>query len=161
MGNLDVPMMNGKYLIPNNFCIGEVECALGSKLLKRVDKMNLLKRKRAFYFIDKLKSYQNLNFHREKTNRHNYHLLAAYDSGGKRDKFISEMASIEKIQCIVQYLPLNRYPLYKKLGFGKSVCPNADYFFDNMISFPFQSTLTDNQFEILLDSTIKVLKRIY
>lgn len=161
MGNLDIPIINGKYLIPNNFCIGEVECALGSELIKRVDKMNLLKRNRASYFIDRLKKYQNLIFHKEKTNRHNYHLLAACDAGGKRDKFISEMANIEKIQCVVQYMPLNRYPLYKKLGFGKSNCPNADYFFDNMISFPFQSTLSNSQFEMILDSTIKVLKRIY
>ena len=70
------------------------------------------------------------------------------------------MASDKKIQCAVQYYPLNRYTFYK-LGLGKSNCPNADYFFDNMISFPFQQTISDSQFEYLLDSSVKTLKKLY
>ena len=40
MGNLDMPEINGDPMWPNNFCLGEVECALGTQLLKRVDKIN-------------------------------------------------------------------------------------------------------------------------
>ncbi len=161
MGNLDLPRLKGSNIIPNNFCLGEAQSALGSILLKRIKKINEKKRKRAIYFIDKLKNFENIRFHRVDTNRHNYHLLVALDHGGKRDNFISMMSSEKKIQCAVQYYPLNRYPLYKKLGFGKADCPNANYFFDNMISFPFQQTISDNQFEYLLESSIKTLKKLY
>ena len=161
MGNLDLPELRGNHLIPNNYCIGEAQSALGSSLLKRLDKINEKKRLRALYFMDCLKNYESLSFHRVKSQRHNYHLLVALENRGNRNLFISKMAEEEKIQCAVQYFPLNRYPLYQKLGFGKSNCPNADYFFDNMISFPFQQSITDNQFEQIIESSIRVLKNIY
>ena len=47
-----------------------------------------MKRKRPIYFIDKLKNFENIRFHRVNSNRHNYHLLVALDCGGKRDDFI-------------------------------------------------------------------------
>jgi dTDP-4-amino-4,6-dideoxygalactose transaminase len=161
MGNVDLPSLKNENIIPNNFCIGEVECALGIQLLKRVNKINKFKQDRALYFIDSLKQYDQLEFHRVKSRRHNYHLLIALEKSGKRDDFIEKMSNEEKVQCVVQYYPLNRYPLYQKLGFSKANCPNADYFFDNMISFPFQETLSDNQFNRMIDSTLKVLKKIY
>ena len=55
MGDVDLPMLQGKYLMPHNFCLGEVECALGTKLLMRADVINYQKRTRAIEFIDAFK----------------------------------------------------------------------------------------------------------
>ena len=121
MGNLDLPMLNNENLIPNNYCIGEIECALGSMLLKRVDKINKFKRERALYFIDKLKGFDQLEFHIVKSQRHNYHLLCALDRGGKRDDFIEKMANDEKVQCVVQYYPLIDIHFIKNLDFQKLI----------------------------------------
>ena len=160
MGNVDLPEINGKKLMPNNFCIGEVECALGSKLLDRLNKINDLKRERAIYFIDSLKNYEELIFHRVDSNQHNYHLLAAESKGGIRDEFFKIMSNEEGIQCAVQYIPLNRYDLYKKLGYGFANCPNADKFFDHMISFPFHHLLKDEEIDIILKATKKTIEKI-
>ena len=157
MGNVDFPVLNGKILWPNNYCLGEIECALGAKLLDRLDEINNQKRKRAIYFIDTLKDYPELEFHRVDTSRHNYHLLASRMTNGKRDEFIRKMAHEKGIQCVVQYYPLNRYPLYQKIGFGQAECPNTDNFFDNMVSFPFHHWLRDSELSYMLDSTIEVL----
>ena len=157
MGNVDFPVLNDKILWPNNYCLGEIECALGTKLLDRLDELNSQKRKRAIYFIDALKDYPELEFHRLDTTRHNYHLLAARMTNGKRDKFIRKMAHDKGIQCVVQYYPLNRYPLYQKIGFGEADCPNTDTFFDNMISFPFHHWLSDDEFEYMLEATKDIL----
>ena len=46
MGNVDLPELNGKTLWPMNCCLGEVECAVGVKLLERTDQMNNEKRER-------------------------------------------------------------------------------------------------------------------
>ena len=45
-------MLDGEPLQPNNYCLGEVECALGAKLLERIDSINDEKRARALRFID-------------------------------------------------------------------------------------------------------------
>ena len=55
---------------------------------------------------------------------------------------------------------LNRYDFYKKLGFGEANCPNADLFFDNMISFPFHHWMSDEDFEYMLEATKEVLYSI-
>ena len=160
MGNVDFPVLNDKILWPNNYCLGEIECALGTKLLDRLDKLNNQKRKRAIYFIDALKDYPELEFHKHDTIRHNYHLLAARMTNGKRDMFIRKMANEKGIQCVVQYYPLNRYPLYQKIGFGNANCPNTDIFFDNMVSFPFHHWMSDNDFKYMLKSTEDVLESL-
>ena len=160
MGNLDLPEVNGKTLWPNNYCLGEVECALGAKMLDRTDTVNLEKRKRALKFIDTLSNCPELEFHRVDSARHNYHLLVARAVNGKRDNFIRKMAQERKIQCAVQYYPLNRYPLYQKAGFGQADCPNADILFDNMISFPFHHWLSDSEFDYMLESASETLNRL-
>jgi perosamine synthetase len=160
MGNVDFPELNGQVLWPNNYCLGEVESALGAKLLDRIDQINQEKRARALYFIDALKRYDTLEFHRVDSDRHNYHLLVARVTNGKRDEIMKYMAYEKGIQCVVQYCPLNRYPLYRKMGFGEADCPNTDLFFDNMISFPFHHWMSDQDFEYMLQSTHEVLEQL-
>lgn len=157
MGNVDLPELNGQALWPNNYCIGEVECALGIKLLRRIDAINDEKRKRAIRFIDELKAFPELEFHRVDSSRHNYHLLAARFTTGERDEFIRRMLHEKGIKCVVQYFPLNRYSLYQKAGFGNADCPNADLFFDTMVSFPFHHWLSDSDIQYVLNSTKEVL----
>lgn len=157
MGNLDFPELHGDNLWPNNYCLGEIECALGIKLLERLDTINNEKRNRALFFIDELIDFKELRFHRVDSRRHNYHLLVASVGKGKRNDFIRKMAFDKGIQCVVQYYPLNRYPLYIKAGFGAADCPNAGAFFDNMVSFPFHHWMSNDDFSYMLQSAKEVL----
>ena len=156
MSNVDLAELNDEVIWPNNYCLGEVECALGIKLLDRIDKINEEKKKRAIYFIDEISGYDQLYFHREDSLRHNYHLLVGQVLHGNRDILIQKMAEAG-VQCVVQYYPLNRYDLYKRSGFGYADCPNADTFFDNMISFPFQYMMSEDTFMRLVKITKNVL----
>ncbi len=160
MGNVDLPSLNEKALLPNNFCLGEVQCALGAMLLDRVEKINCDKRQRALRFIDTCSEKPQLEFHREDSPRHNYHLLVAKIATGNRDEFIRAMAFDHGIQCIVQYYPLYRYSFYRKLGLGKAKCPNTDEFFDNMVSFPFHHTLEEDQIEQIVRAVTSVLAKV-
>ena len=159
MGNVDLPELHGRPLMPSNYSIGEVECAIGAKLLDRIDAINAQKRLRALAFMDALADYPDLVFHREKTPRHNYHLLAAWMKAGPeaRDRFISAMHDEHGVKCVVQYQPLNRYDFYRKLGYGEANCPNADMFYDAMISFPFQHAMSEADFSYMLEASKKTL----
>lgn len=159
MGNVDVPMLDGDMLMPNNYCLGEVECALGAKLLDRIDAINDQKRERALRFMDALADFPELEFHRVDSRRHNYHLLAARMATGPemRDRFMRAMSGEKGVKCVVQYIPLDRYDYYKRLGCGTANCPNADAFFDSMISFPFQHWLSEEEFDYMLAATRDVL----
>ena len=159
MGNVDVPMLDGDMLMPNNYCLGEVECALGARLLDRIDAINDRKRERALRFMDALADFPELEFHRVDSRRHNYHLLAARMTTGPemRDRFMRAMSGEKGVKCVVQYIPLDRYDYYKRLGCGTANCPNADAFFDSMISFPFQHWLSEEEFDYMLAATRDVL----
>jgi perosamine synthetase len=157
MNNVDLPELNGRPLWPNNYCLGEIECAIGIKLLDRIDQMNAEKRQRAIIFIDAIAKNPELEFHKEDSERHNYHLLAARITSGERDRFIKKMSQEERIQCVVQYYPLYRYDLYRKVGQGEANCPNTDLFYDNMVSFPFNHMMSDKDFDMMIDSTKRCL----
>ena len=74
-----------------------------------------------------------------------------------RDRFIRAMFNEKGVKCVVQYIPLDRYDYYRRLGMGTANCPNADTFFDTMISFPFQHWLSEEEFDYMLASTREVL----
>jgi perosamine synthetase len=152
MGNVDLPMLNGQPMLPSNYCLGEVECALGEVLLDRLVEINEQKRTRAIQIIDSLSDHPKLTFNREDTIRHNYHLLVARVDGIDRDVLIRKLAKDFGVQAIVQYYPLYRYDLYRKLGFDEYNCPNTDLFFDSMISFPFHHMMDDSEIEYMVRS---------
>ena len=159
MGNVDFDW-DGVW--PYNFCLGEVQCALGSKMLERLDDINNYRRERGLRIIKEMKKYPELHFQTiPQECEHVFHLLAARyngsDYGKTRDDFIELMAFKHRVKVIVQYYPLYRYPMFDKAGFGKSYCPNTDSFYDNMISFPFHHWLTETQIEYMINATKETL----
>jgi perosamine synthetase len=142
-------------LWPYNFCIGEVQCALGSKMLERLDAINAERKNRAERFIAAMSGFPELVF--QKTPEgcgHSWHLLASRYDGERynktRDDLIGFLAFAAGVQAVVQYCPLYRYPMFKKAGFGEANCPETDRFFDNMVSFPFQQWMPENQFSTMV-----------
>ncbi|WGW00505.1 DegT/DnrJ/EryC1/StrS family aminotransferase [Vibrio sp. YMD68] len=160
MSDLRFPEIDGKPIWPNNYCLGEVEAALGSELLGRIDTLNAEKRVRANKFVESLAEYPELSFHKVESSRHTYHLLVAKCHSDVRDKFIDIMGKVHGVQCVVQYYPLNRYPLYESLGLSDCHCPNADDLFDNMVSFPFEHRLEERDINYIIDSAKKTLDEI-
>jgi perosamine synthetase len=160
MSNVD---MDIDCVLPYNFCLGEVQCALGSKLIERVDALNDLRNRRAKRFVAFMETFPELSFQRVPEGYyHNYHLLSARYDGRWYQKtnsdLIERLAYTYRIKAIVQYYPLYRYPMFQKLGFGKANCPNTDRFFDSMISFPFHSWMSDYDFEIMMYSVWHALE---
>src|SRR5258706_1524964 len=135
MGNVDFDL---DRVWPYNFCIGEVQCALGEKLLERLDRMIQDRNDRAAIVRNALAHYPELQFQQTPPGyRHAYHLLPAlYDGKAykkKNDDFIRLMAFRYGVKMVVQYYPLYRYPLFVKAGFGKSHCATTDRFFDTLV----------------------------
>jgi perosamine synthetase len=154
MGDVDLDI---EGVWPFNFSMSEVQAALGEKLIDRLDELNNQRITRGRYFIEELSKYPELVFQETICNRQNvYHLLPAIYKGSQHgksnDDLIELLSNKYKIKAIVQYYPLNRYPLFIKMGFSNSDCPNADYFFDNMISFPFHHWMNEGDFEYMISS---------
>ena len=158
MGNLDMDLKNRW---PHKFTLSEIQCASGHLMLDRVDSLNSLRIKRAEKFIKNFEG-KTLSFNQSFVKRrHVYHLLSAYVRPSKKinnHKIIRKLYDEYGIKCAVQYYPLYRYPLFKKMGLSKNKCPNTNIFYDNMISFPFHVWMSDNDFNYIIKSLKKVIR---
>ena len=110
-----------------------------------------------------MRNFKFLEFHQSFKNfRHVYHLLVCriLDKNIKRDDLIYDLYYNQRVQCVVQYYPLYKYPLFKKMGVKKRTCPNTENFFNNMISFPFHTWMSNKDFDRMIVKVKNTLKRL-
>ena len=73
------------------------------------------------------------------------------------NKVIEEMAS-RGIACNVHYKPLPMMTAYKALGFDIKDYPNAYHLFENEITLPLHTRLTDEDVEYVIENLVEVVK---
>ena len=151
MGNLDIDQPG---FLPFKFTLTEVQCAAGYLLIRRLDKLNKIRIKRAKKFILAMDKFKELNFNKSfGNNRHVYHLLSAFFKPSKyfnRNNLIDILYNKYKIQCVVQYYPLYKYSLFKKVMKKGKICENTEKFYNNMISFPFHVYMNEKEFSYMI-----------
>ena len=147
---------------PQNFCMGEPNAGVGRLLMNRLDGINEHRRTQARRLANALVDYPELSFQQVPDGcKHAYHLMAVrYDGqpyGKNRDDLIQLLLDKYQLKCIVQYWPLYRAELFESFGFGQANVPHSDHFFDNMISIPWWSNMTD---EIIDDIAVRLTKAL-
>ena len=78
-------------------------------------------------------------------------------SDQQRREIIIKMAELG-VSCNVHYKPLPMHTAYKKLGFDIKNYPNAFARYENEITLPLHTCLTDEEVEYVIDCYTKVLK---
>jgi len=157
---VDVKLVD-ENVIPFKSTITEIQGALGCNLLDRLEEFTIKRRELSKKIKKSLNGYENLKFQKfQIESSHSHHLLPARCSSEKwkRDDLIKMMYEKFQIKCVIQYYPLNRYDLFKRLCPGKYELIETDSFFDNMISFPFSITLSDEKVEYLISSIINSIE---
>ena len=150
---------------PQNFCIGEAQCALGTEELKSVIANNntLIEQDRTIR--EKLAGLPEISFSRCPENGryvvHQY--IMHYDGsacGKTRDDLLDLMTKKYGIRCIVQYYPLYRYPLFQRKGCGEFDCPVLDKWWDGSFSFPWWCGMDDTVIDTLCSSLISAVEEL-
>ena len=75
----------------------------------------------------------------------------------KRRKIIIKMAE-KGISCNVHYKPLPMHTAYKELGFDIKDYPNAYAQYENEITLPLHTCLTDEQIDYVIENYIRIVK---
>jgi len=154
MTNVD---MDIEGVWPNNFCLGEAQCALGNAALKRLDKTNETLIAQAEKIKAAMAGVPEIFFARiPEGYRHVFHQFVMHFDGSalgkKRNDLMDILASQYKIRVIVQYYPLYRYPLFQKLAAGEHDCPVLESWWDNTFSFPWWCGMPDETIDYLTSS---------
>lgn len=141
----------------------DIQASLGLIQLERYD--DLLKRRRKIiekYDIGLLPLGVNSLQHYKDTNLSSGHLYLIRIPGiseEQRNEIIEKMAQFG-VATNVHYKPLPLFTAYKELGFNIVDYPNALAQYQNEISLPLHTLLTDEDVEYVIDSVKKAMKEI-
>ena len=75
----------------------------------------------------------------------------------QRNEFITELAR-RGISANVHYKPLPMLAAYKALGFDIAQCPNAYHFFENEITLPLHTLLSNDDVNFIIENIHSVIK---
>ena len=154
MSNVDIDMEN---IWPNNFSIGEAQCALASELIKTLDSSTDTTIAQAAKLRAAIADIPELTVAEVSVGvRHIYHQFVLHFNGsafGKnRNDLLDFLTTEAAVRAIVQYYPLYRYPLFQKLGAGEHNTPVLDDWWDNSFSLPWWIGMPDETLDYLISS---------
>jgi dTDP-4-amino-4,6-dideoxygalactose transaminase len=146
---------------PHNFCLGEIQCALGSFLLTKVDEINAKRRERFFLAQEVFQTTPKIKLQKIPNHKISAHHLLPFQFISKNykdgaDKVFKKLVADYGVYPAKQYYPLYRYGLFSKSGNGMADVPVTDNYYDNMVSLPFHHWMPEKDFEYMLDSVVRV-----
>jgi len=147
-------------IIPGyNYRIDELRSTLGINQMKRVKKLNLLRREKCRYYNTKLKKIKgikipNLTGKNDDVN-HLYMIRVEKEFGTTRDKLFSKLLELG-VSTSLHYKPLHKFTAYKKLAVIRKSLENSEQLYKEIISLPLFPDITKKE----QDYVIKCIKDI-
>lgn len=129
----------------------DMQAALGTQQLKKLDKFIKIRRKYARIYSKELGKIKGIITPYEMPNtKHVYHLYPILLKNYDRDEFIKKMREAN-IGCSVHFIPLHLHPVYKKMfGFKKGDFPNAEWVYEREVSLPLYPKMSEkNVYDVI------------
>lgn len=141
----------------------DIMAAIGLVQMKRYPQMLARRRELIERYNEALKPYDvQVLDHFNGEHESSGHLYLVRLIGKKREdanKVIEKMAERD-IACNVHYKPLPMMTAYKALGFDIKDYPNAFAQFENEVTLPLHTCLTDEQVDYLLNSFTEIISEL-
>ena len=143
-----------------NYRLTDIACALGISQLKRLDDFLDKRRAIAKRYCEILEKYDFIKQIYDFTQESAYHLFVVNINFDKfnidKKEFVLKMKE-KNIGLQFHYIPINKQPYYKNLGYGDENTPIMDKYYKEAISLPLYSTLTNEEQDYVISSILEVL----
>lgn len=161
MSNYEGPWCNEQIDLGYNYRITDLQCALGSSQMEKLD--YFVKRRREIVQMynnafKELDQFVTIPYEAEYSNsgHHIYILKFNLDKFKVERKEIFEALQSENIGVNVHYLPVYLHPYYQQLGYKKGLCPEAEKLYKEIITLPLFPQMSDKD----IDDVVRAVKKV-
>ena len=143
-----------------NYRMNDIQAALGLNQMKRLDKFVRQRHKIANLYNSELKELPLTLPWQSPLVYSSYHLYPIIINLSLSDKTQKEVyIKLRKngIAVNLHYIPVHRHPYYENLGFKKNDFPEAEKFYQKVISIPMFAILNDIDQEYVVETLKKVM----
>lgn len=142
-----------------NYRMTDIQAALGTSQLKKIDKFVELRRKYVAMYNEAFKDMDEIitPFQHEdgQSSWHLYIIRLKLDQLTASRREIFEALQQQNIGVNVHYIPVHFQPYYQQLGYKKGICPNAEKLYEEMITLPLFPAMSEKD----VNDVIKAVKR--
>src|SRR3989338_11053676 len=144
-----------------NYRLDEIRSALGLSQLKRIKKLNVLRKKNFEYYNKRLKGVGHLITPTSSSNTdHAYHLyILRVEKNDKvsRDELFNQLLQYG-ISTSVHYKPLHKFTAFSKFKNSTNDLKNSEQLYDEIISLPFYPNMSKKQQDYVVNSIVNIMK---
>lgn len=144
-----------------NYRLSDINCALGSAQLRRLDSWVEERRRLAARYAELLRDVDDVRMLRVPDDRESsWHLFPIVLRGGEpalRRRVFKHMRAVN-IGVNVHYRPVHLHSLYRELGYGPGLCPVAEAVYDGLLSLPMWAGLTNADQDRVVDELTRALR---
>ena len=142
-----------------NYRITDIQCALGLSQLKRLD--SFIERR-----IELVKKYDDafkesivkpLYTYDGKSSYHLYVVLVDFSKLNITKVDLFNRLREKSIGIQLHYIPINKQPYYKSLGYGGESTPVMDNYYEECFSLPMYPKMSDNEQHYVIETLYEVL----
>jgi len=130
-----------------NYRMTDIQAALGTSQLKKIDQFVELRRKYVSIYNSAFKDMDEIitPFQHEngESSWHLYIIRLNLDKLTSSRREIFEALQQQNIGINVHYIPVHLQPYYQQLGYKKGICPNAEKLYDEIITLPLFPAMSD------------------
>lgn len=142
-----------------NYRITDLQCALGLSQLKKLPafidrRIEIVKKYDAAFKNSIIKP---LYTHDGKSSYHLYVVQVNFSKLNISKVDLFHQLREKKIGIQLHYIPINKQPYYKELGYGNEHTPFMDKYYEECFSLPMYPLLSDEEQKYVIDSLMEIL----
>ena len=139
-----------------NYRITDIQCALGISQFKKIDTFINRRKEIVERYNNAFSECDGIILPEQKEGCHNSWHLYVIQVIHKDRKEVFDGLRAKNIYVNVHYIPVHTQPYYRKHGYDKVCCPNAEAVYKNFISLPIYYGLTNEQQDYVIEHVMKL-----
>jgi UDP-4-amino-4,6-dideoxy-N-acetyl-beta-L-altrosamine transaminase len=147
-----------------NYRMTDIQCALGMSQLKKIDTFIERRKKIVERYNQAFKTLGEIitpfQMPQNESSWHLYVVQLNLDKLKITRKEIFEILREKGIGVNVHYIPVYYFPYYKKMGYKKGICPQAEVLYEGIITLPLFPKMLDEEVGQVITSINDIISRV-